>query len=276
MRIRSSLSPAAFIVLGTLTASSSLADEPSPQPNTVLASAEGASEREFRPEEFGTTGATWVRVGAEEFTPNCSAVTDITFWAPDLASYTNQRFVTGTCGFIISTWDARLLAPVRVPGGVRVDTIVLDSCDNDSSGNDVTLDVYDCDYKGNCNSTPIASLSSASNTFTCDFASVGNLNHTMNNVNRHLLLDVRTQSAMGQTTLTGVLVGYYRQISPAPGAATFADVPTNYLYFRAIEALAASGITGGCGSGNFCPNGNVTRGEMAAFLARALGLYWAN
>jgi hypothetical protein len=51
-------------------------------------------------------------------------------------------------------------------------------------------------------------------------------------------------------------------------------VPTNFLYFKAIEALAASGITGGCGSGNFCPNQNVTRGEMAAFLARALGLHW--
>jgi hypothetical protein len=57
---------------------------------------------------------------------------------------------------------------------------------------------------------------------------------------------------------------------------TFGDVPTNYAYFRAIEALAASGITGGCGSGNFCPNQNVTRGEMAAFLARALGLHFRN
>jgi hypothetical protein len=65
-----------------------------------------------------------------------------------------------------------------------------------------------------------------------------------------------------------------RQISPAPATATFADVPTSYIYFRAIEALAASGITSGCGGGNFCPNGNVTRGELAAFLARALGLHW--
>ena len=274
MKIGSSLSSAALVVLGALAASSATATEPPSK--SALSPAAAASGREFRPEEFGTTGATWVRVGAEEFTPNCSAATDITFWAPDLAAYTNQRFVTGTCGFIISTWDARLLAPVRVPGGVRVDTIVLDSCDNDSSGNDVTLDVYDCDYKGSCNSTPIASLSSASNTFNCDFTSVGNLNYTMNNVNRHLLLDVRTESPNGQTTLTGVLVGYYRQISPAPVSATFGDVPTNYIYFRAIEALAASGITGGCGAGNFCPTGNVTRGEMAAFLARALGLYWAN
>ncbi|HEY7111777.1 MAG TPA: S-layer homology domain-containing protein [Thermoanaerobaculia bacterium] len=72
----------------------------------------------------------------------------------------------------------------------------------------------------------------------------------------------------------GVNVWYRLQMSPAPATATFGDVPKNFLYFRAIEALAASGITGGCGSGNFCPNQNVTRGEMAAFLARALGLHW--
>jgi hypothetical protein len=72
----------------------------------------------------------------------------------------------------------------------------------------------------------------------------------------------------------GVNVWYRLQMSPAPATATFGDVPTNFVYFRAIEALAASGITGGCGNGNFCPNQNVTRGEMAAFLARALGLHW--
>jgi hypothetical protein len=53
-------------------------------------------------------------------------------------------------------------------------------------------------------------------------------------------------------------------------------VPTSHLYFAVIEALAASGITSGCGPGLYCPNGNVTRGEMAAFLARAPGLHFAN
>jgi hypothetical protein len=37
-----------------------------------------------------------------------------------------------------------------------------------------------------------------------------------------------------------------------------------------INALAASGITHGCGTTTFCPNGGVTRGQMAAFLHRAL------
>jgi Tol biopolymer transport system component len=39
-----------------------------------------------------------------------------------------------------------------------------------------------------------------------------------------------------------------------------------------INRLAAAGITGGCTSTRFCPTANVTRGQMAAFLARALRL----
>jgi len=39
-----------------------------------------------------------------------------------------------------------------------------------------------------------------------------------------------------------------------------------------INALAASAITKGCGADSFCPDRRVTRGEMAAFLDRALGL----
>jgi hypothetical protein len=49
-------------------------------------------------------------------------------------------------------------------------------------------------------------------------------------------------------------------------------VPTGHNFFQFIEALAASGITGGCGNGNYCPDNAVTRGQMAVFLAKALGL----
>jgi hypothetical protein len=37
-----------------------------------------------------------------------------------------------------------------------------------------------------------------------------------------------------------------------------------------INRLAASGITAGCGGTLFCPERTVTRGEMIAFLHRAL------
>ena len=39
-----------------------------------------------------------------------------------------------------------------------------------------------------------------------------------------------------------------------------------------IDALAAAGVTAGCGGGRYCPAGVVTRAEMASFLVRALDL----
>jgi hypothetical protein len=38
----------------------------------------------------------------------------------------------------------------------------------------------------------------------------------------------------------------------------------------AINRLASSGITSGCAADRFCPTGVVTRGQMAAFLRRAM------
>jgi hypothetical protein len=74
----------------------------------------------------------------------------------------------------------------------------------------------------------------------------------------------------------GVRIDWRRQMSEAPSTPTFGDVPAGDIAFKHIEALAASGITAGCGGGNFCPNGILTRREMAIFLAKALGLHWAD
>jgi IPT/TIG domain/S-layer homology domain len=57
----------------------------------------------------------------------------------------------------------------------------------------------------------------------------------------------------------------------APPAATgmvFLDVPASDPYAAWIEELAAYEITGGCGGGNYCPEGAVTRRQMAAFLLK--------
>ena len=70
---------------------------------------------------------------------------------------------------------------------------------------------------------------------------------------------------------------YHLQVSPAPAVATFpVDVPTGHPFFRFVEALAASGLTGGCGPGSFCPDQPVTRGQLSVFLASALGLHFPN
>jgi hypothetical protein len=73
---------------------------------------------------------------------------------------------------------------------------------------------------------------------------------------------------------TEAIIGYKLQVSPAPGSPTFGDVPVSHPFFQYIEALSASGITGGCGSGNYCPDAPLTRGQMAVFLSKALGLQW--
>jgi plastocyanin len=53
---------------------------------------------------------------------------------------------------------------------------------------------------------------------------------------------------------------------------TFVDVPCPSLFADWIGQLAAEGITGGCGNGNYCPGNPVTRGQMAVFLDKTAGL----
>lgn len=55
----------------------------------------------------------------------------------------------------------------------------------------------------------------------------------------------------------------------------FTDVPDGHIFKTEITWLADQGITQGCNppaNDQFCPDGYVTRGQMAAFLTRALGL----
>ena len=58
--------------------------------------------------------------------------------------------------------------------------------------------------------------------------------------------------------------------------AGFADVPADHVFADDIDRLAAARITAGCASGpaRYCPQRHVTRGEMATFLARAIGLVY--
>ena len=57
--------------------------------------------------------------------------------------------------------------------------------------------------------------------------------------------------------------------TPPPASGTiFLDVPANSFAAAWIEALAALNITGGCGGGNYCPTGSVTRAQMAVFLLK--------
>ena len=53
-------------------------------------------------------------------------------------------------------------------------------------------------------------------------------------------------------------------------SAPFADVPADSAFCPHVEFIRNAGVTLGCGGNLFCPNQNVTRLQMAVFLARAL------
>ncbi len=58
-------------------------------------------------------------------------------------------------------------------------------------------------------------------------------------------------------------------LTSTPGPYEFFDVPQSHLFHDVIHALAANGITSGCGGGNYCPNAAVTRAQMAVFLLKS-------
>ena len=58
-------------------------------------------------------------------------------------------------------------------------------------------------------------------------------------------------------------------LTSTPGPYEFFDVPPTHMFHNVIHALAANGVTAGCGGGNFCPNASVTRAQMAVFLLKS-------
>lgn len=65
---------------------------------------------------------------------------------------------------------------------------------------------------------------------------------------------------------------YGSSYSPPAATGMFGDVDLGHWAARWIEQLAAEDITAGCGNGNYCPDTDVTRDQMAVFLIRTFGL----
>jgi hypothetical protein len=70
----------------------------------------------------------------------------------------------------------------------------------------------------------------------------------------------------------GEAAGTHNPYTPPPCVAgvPFADVTCSTFYDAWIEQFAADGITAGCGNGDYCPNENVTRAQMAVFIEAAM------
>jgi hypothetical protein len=208
-----------------------------------------------RHESFGIAdqAVTWLSMAA--FAPRTTA--------GHAMAYSDLGYQNRTGGTDFFLW-----APLNLPNGVVVNTVRLFARDNSASDAGVFLTRFEAFPDD------LAELGNASTSGTPGVTTVAfSPNHVIDNSTNAYVIYI-SLPVDANLSAKGVRVLWTRQMSPAPAVATFADVPTTHLYFRAIEAMADSGITVGCGSGNFCSDQNVTRGEFAAFLSRALGLHF--
>jgi hypothetical protein len=68
--------------------------------------------------------------------------------------------------------------------------------------------------------------------------------------------------------------GFFGAASPNLAVTVgFSDVEASHPYYAFINRIAERGITVGCDQGFFCPDGLVTREQMAVFIERSLGMF---
>jgi len=219
-----------------------------------------APRRAARPRAYGVKDYTVTTVSAIGFYPESNAGTGSAYYT----SGSKGRY--GDTNVTTQFW-----APIDLPAGIEIDFIGLNS-DTDVP-NAFTAQILGR-YSNGVLSAPIATVTSTAHGWDTD------INATAANVlwsgqeGGTLILNV-TQSAYANPEYFGfVEIWWKRLVSYPPVTPTFADVPTGDFGFQYVEALVSSGITGGCGGGNYCPDNPVTRRQMAIFLAKALGLHW--
>jgi hypothetical protein len=168
-------------------------------------------------------------------------------------------------------------APMILPDGVSLDFIRFWGNDTDAAA-DMSIFVFEVCYPafgaGATTITTIGSLNPVTTGATGNQSAVITFipSIPINNRDCGYTVRVRFDAAANTLTLQKVRAEWTRQIPPAPAVATFGDVPVGHTFFQFVEALVASGITAGCAPGQYCPDQPVTRAQMAAFIARALGL----
>src|SRR5262245_49209592 len=208
------------------------------------------------PRSFGTATATAYVIGASEFDPINNA-----FW-----SYESHRKYS----------DVAMDAWVRLPTGAMVTSVELEGCDTDNTAR-VSFSLWRKEAPGGFEVLITAGGTGDPETPGCGFFLIHPLPQfsplIIDNENHTYFVRVIAPSAA--TTVAAVRIFYILQVSPAPAIATFGDVPVGHPQRQYIEALVASGITAGCGGGNYCPDAPLTRGQMAVFLSKGLGLHFA-
>ena len=232
------------------------------------------------PDQYGG-GANTTLVPIQSFVP-------IVGGAPYTA--VTQGYYAATAAADVTFW-----APLEVAVGVQVEQVCLEVFDNDgaeaitfllvggeagSAGNPSPAGVPLAGASTGTSSVPgyvrLCAAPIGGFTFPLSVRTRGNLNGTGTDTTvQYYILVSAPATLVANSAMFGAAVVTWRRVVPAgPATATFNDVPTTHIFYRWIETLAASGITGGCGGGGYCPDAPITRGQMAVFIAQALGLYF--
>jgi S-layer family protein len=215
---------------------------------------------QIAPLEFGTKDESVYNINPSEFE------------ADDPAS----RQGLGSSGVAVAVGfsSARLAGSIHLPAGVLLKSATIYYFDENAAADPDNASFWATGTGGG--SFELATVtfptgSPSGTSVTVNFPPNTRVNNDLNHYGFTVTLHAPAQ------LLYRVAIRYQREVSPAPGTATFSDVPPSHLFYQFIEALAASGITAGCSAPpnpNFCPDAPLTRGQMSVFLSRALGLHW--
>ena len=213
---------------------------------------------------FGTTSSTSHTMQAFAFT-GFSAADSARFDA----NLSGSRFcTTAPCAF-----EAALL----LPAGAAVTAVEVEACDGNGAA-EVRATLFR-QTPAESSFVDIGAVSTGGvATPACGFfLSSLPIAETVDNYNNTYQVEVVIDGAGEATRFQAVRIFYNLQVSPSPTHATFLDVPVSHPFFQFISALQASGITTGCSASPplYCPDDPVTRGQMAVFLSKALGLHFA-
>ena len=260
MRLRPWLVALGVTTLAASAAAQNLSQHP-PTRTTGTISAPSASSPGPKVVDTYGTPTSFHRVGFSEFSP---ANSNTTFSDLSQFSFTFSRYPT-------ANESSAFVAVPHLPSGALLNTVEYDWCDT-NAGLDTHMDIYASSYTGS-GGTLLGTVSS-SGSGGCDFTSVTLATpYQIDNNNNQIILVAFVPATDSSLAISGAIMRYTLQVSPAPPIATFGDVPAGSLYFQFVEALAASGVTAGCDAvPNYCPDRPITRAEMAVFLAKALGL----
>ena len=209
------------------------------------------------PHQFGTQDHTITVLSATQFRPSC--LDDLLVDAASLS-----RYCCSECD------GTHYYTTLDLPAGVVIDFIGVNTATTVDGAMGFTLHFRD--HLGG--TAQLASFSFPAHGFGTDYAGpLGILIPA--NIDRVFVLDVEQAPGLTDYQYFGyVEIWWRRVVSDPPATPTFGDVPASHSFYQFIEALAKSGITGGCGGGNYCADAPLTRGQMAVFLAKALGLHW--